>query len=406
MRIARLSRCVLGISVAAALLAGCSGSPLAGAPGAPTQVTLAAKAGRGDTSTYTTIYRFKNIPQAAYPNAGLIAGLEVLYGTTNVGGEHNLGTVFLVTTGGREKILYEFQGGSDGEYPDATVTAMNGALYGTTNEGGASNYGVVFGINAAGRERVLHAFTGSSDGSYPYSGLLAYHGALYGTTSAGGAYGYGTAFEIEATGKFRLLYSFGATSVDGQTPYAGLIHVNGAFYGTTYYGGAYGEGTVFKLSSSGVETAIYSFGATSGDGANPRGELTYSNGTFYGTTLAGGTSGYGTVFAMTPSGGESVLHSFAGDPDGKNPFAAPIVWHGALYGTTYSGGNTGGCTKFLGCGTIFKVTLSGSETVLYNFQANPDGSGPWGGVTVLGRALYGAASTGGNGCGTIFMIRP
>ncbi|MGA2760076.1 MAG: choice-of-anchor tandem repeat GloVer-containing protein, partial [Candidatus Cybelea sp.] len=113
----------------------------------------------------------------------------------------------------------------------------------------------------------------------------------------------------------------------------------------------------------------------------------------------------GTVFKLTPSGGESVIYSFQGSPDGQNPYASLIGMHGALYGTTYGGGTTG-CTQFHGCGTIFEITPSGTEEVLYRFQSSPDGSGPWGGVTKMGNKLYGAASTGGNCCGTVFRMSP
>ncbi len=398
-----LSAYAVSAGVAVILLAACGGSPPIGAPAAMPQGRAIAVHAAG--FTYETLYRFKNKDDGGYPNAGVIAGLDVVYGTTNVGGPSKSGTVFVAAPSGKEAVLYSFKGGLDGAYPDATVTATHGELYGTTTEGGAANDGIVFEITKGGTERVLHAFAGGADGANPYAALLALHGALYGTTQYGGAYGDGTVFEIDGSGKERVIYSFGDSATDGENPVGTLIFVNGDLVGTTFSGGSYGDGTVFAMSPSGGESILYSFGASPYDAANPRSGVTYFNNTFYGTTTNGGTSNDGAVFKLTTSGGESVVYSFQGSPDGQNPYASLIGLHGALFGTTYGGGTTG-CTQFHGCGTIFEITPSGTEEVLYRFQGGPDGSGPWGGLTKMGNELYGAASTGGDCCGTIFRTTP
>ena len=147
---------------------------------------------------------------------------------------------------------------------------------------------------------MLHSFGGASDGINPTAGLLDVNGTLYGTTNFGGKYGAGTIFSISTTGKERVLYSFGATTGDGGVPMAGLVRVGGRFYGTTAGGGAYRYyGTVFSIGVTGEgEQVLHSFGASK-DGATPEASLLYLNGTFYGTTDKGGTANHGTIFALT-----------------------------------------------------------------------------------------------------------
>jgi len=180
-------------------------------------------------------------------------------------------------------------------------------------------------------------------------------GTLYGTTSSGGGTvsctgGCGTVFKITTAGIETVLHSFGHDS-DGVFPYAGLINVKGSLYGTTAIGGASGPGTVFKITTAGVETVLYSFKVGS-DGANPYAGLIDVAGTLYGTTVHGGTgsctAGCGTVFKITTKGMETVLHSFKDGRDGANPYAGLIDVAGTLYGNTSVGGASGN-------GTVFKV---------------------------------------------------
>ena len=172
-------------------------------------------------------------------------------------------------------------------------------------------------------------------------------------------------------------------------------------YGTASSGGKYGEGVVFKATRSGQEIVLHSFGAT-GDGANPQGSLIIdASGNLYGTTFAGGSSGNGTVFKMSATGAERVLYSFAGGADGANPVAGlSIDKSGNLYGTTSVGGASGN-------GTVFKVSANGLHMVLYSFGGSSDGTVPIGGVTLDPKGnLYGATSTGGlYTYGTIFELK-
>ena len=246
--------------------------------------------------------------------------------------------------------------------------------------------------------KVLYSFCSThncADGMAPNAGVIQdTKGSLYGTTSAGGAHRYGTVFKLSKTGKEAVLYSFCNRSgcTDGAIPSAGLIQDDkGNLYGTTGDGGAYGYGTVFKLSKSGKETVLHSFCNGSGctDGALPSGGLIRdANGSLYGTTQTGGDSAYcpdgcGVVFKVDITGKETVLYSFcdqSGCPDGGNPTAGVTRdAKGNLYGTTALGGEAG-CFKNLGCGVVFKLDTSGRETVLYRFTGGEDGGNPSAGV--------------------------
>jgi uncharacterized repeat protein (TIGR03803 family) len=201
-------------------------------------------------------------------------------------------------------VLYAFAGGStDGATPEGgLVQGSDGNLYGMTVVGGAHNDGVVFKIApSTGVETVVYSFAGGTDGANPYAGLIqGSDGNLYGTTGAGGASDGGTVFKIApGTGAESIVYSFAGGSADGASPFAGLIQgSDGNLYGTTYYGGASGVGTVFKIvPGTGAENVVYSFAGGSADGASTgAGLIQGSDGNLYGTTRAGGAAGDGTVF--------------------------------------------------------------------------------------------------------------
>ena len=300
-------------------------------------------------------------------------------------------------------LLYSFKSGGDAGYPYDSLTPLNGTLYGTTYGGGGGyEWGTVFNVSTRGEEHVLYRFkAGTKDGAHPYAGLVAVNGTLYGTTYQGGASGAGTVFSVSTSGVEHMLYSFKGGK-DGQYPYARLLDVNGTLYGTTYQGGVYpGWGVVFKITTSGEEHVIHSFKAGN-DGAHPFAGLISVKGLLYGTTYQGGTSGAGTVFRVSPSGDEKVIYSFKGGSDGQYPYARLLDLGGTLYGTTYSGGVS------YGWGVIFKVTTSGKEDVLYRFKANADGAHPYyAGLIAQNGTLYGATYQGGvKGAGTIFSERP
>ncbi len=303
------------------------------------------------------------------------------------------------------------------------IMDSSGNLYGTTNSGGAHGAGTVFKISPSGTATVLHSFgaLNSGDGQYPMAGLIMDSaGNLYGTTNGGGTTGYGTVFKITPSGTESVLWSFDGTtsSADGYSPMAPLIMDSaGNLYGTTYSGGTSDGGTVFKITPSGTESILWSFsfngtGAGTGDGYDPVAGLTMdSAGNLYGTTLQGGAFNQGTVFKITPSGTESVLWSFGGPGDGSEPSAGLIMDSaGNLYGTTKYGGAYSNSPN--GGGTVFEITPSGTESVLWSFGGtNTDGGEPLGGLimdssgSLYGTTLLGGAySANGTQSGTVFKL--
>ena len=259
-------------------------------------------------------------------------------------------------------------------------------------------------------EKVLYSFTGSS-GANPEAGLIRdASGNLYGTTQDG-ADNEGTVFElVNSSGTYseRVLYSFTGSNGDGATPDGALIiDASGNLYGTTFNGGEWDWGTVFELvNSSGnyTEQLLYSFTgmAVGGDGANPNAALTTdASGNLYGTTVFGGAAGQGTVFELVNSSGsysEQVLYSFTGsNGDGANPYGGLVMdASGNLYGTTVVGGNNGFCQQYAtdGCGIVFELVNSSgsySEQVLNTFTgSNGDGAYPFGGLVMdVSGNLYG-----------------
>lgn len=304
-----------------------------------------------------------------------------------------------------ESVLYSFAGGSDGAGPQAGLLKFHGKLYGTTaGGGGVDDDGTVFEITKTGKEKVLYSFQGGSDGATPEESLVEVGGALYGATRFGGI-GHGTVFRITTAGEETVLYRFQGDP-DGLSP-TSLIAVGDTLYGTTQSGGAYGQGTVFKITTNGAYTLLHSFENNYSDGQSPTGPLISVAGTLYGTTDFGGLNGYGTVFKITESGSESLLYSFD-QFGGFNPYGGLIDVGGVLYGMTTYGGKSD-------VGTVFKITTGGVLTNLYDFAGGSDGALPFGGLTKVGGTLYGTTARGGDnacqdsslsGCGTIFGITP
>ncbi len=245
-----------------------------------------------------------------------------------------------------------------------------GNLYGGTIAGAQSEGGTVFELVRSGEkysERTLVIFRGANGLSSTGAMTLGKKGELFGITTWGGQYGYGTAFRVSTKGRprERVIQSFGRSENDGGNPDAGLaLDAKGALFGTTEAGGSYGAGTVFKLSPSGrgyVETYPWEFGGA-GDGKYPDGLLTLgANGVLYGTTGGGGTGcghGCGIVFELIPKGRhyrERVLYNFKGGSDGSSPDSGVTFdSSGALYGVTDFGGG-GPCAGGYGCGTVYEL---------------------------------------------------
>lgn len=324
-------------------------------------------------------------------------------------------------------VLHNFTGGADGAYPDAGLTMDRaGNLYGTTFGNGYSNSnGSVYKLtqkNGHWTFARLYTFTGGSDGALPYAGVVfGPDGILYGTTTAGGAHGQGTVFKLQPPPHFTpnllapwtetVLYSFqGGT--DGSAPYGAVTFDQaGNVYGTTYGGGGSGGGcgTVYQLTPSGgghwTESVIYSF--SNSDGCIPVSSLTLDNaGNLYGTTVAGGAHGVGTVYELSYSAGsgwtESFLHSFDNNAGGEN---SPYV------GLTFDqSGNLFGATAD-GEGGIFKLTPSGNTwtySLLYGGGGGIEACGVRGNLVLDPQdKLYGTTYCDGEGGdGSVFKLIP
>lgn len=362
---------------------------------------------RKNTVTETVLYTFPGSRKDGYsPYDRLIELNGTLYGTAYLGGVHRRGTVFSMTTSGAETVLHDFARGR-GEYPSAGLTNVNGVFYGTTEQGGTNGDGSVFRITTSGEEKQLYSFAGGTDGERPVADLTNVNGTLYGTTYTGGRgtyciQGCGTIFKITTKGHETVLHSFAGYPSDGEFPPAGLTNVNGMLYGVTYNGGADDAGIAFSITTAGTYRQVHTFGGGSKDGKNPLGTLTDVGGKLYGTTFYGGAYGYGTVFRLTTSGVERVLYSFddSGAGGGYFPAAGLTNIGRILYGTTSSGGSSDD-------GTVFQISTDGSYTQLHSFSGSPtDGAEPYASLIDVDGILYGTTHSGGVGYGggTVFSV--
>jgi uncharacterized repeat protein (TIGR03803 family) len=366
-------------------------------------VTGGAPAQTAADPSFTLLYSF-HYATGEYPLAALIVDSDGnLYGTTQNGGTHGLGTVFEITNAGQEIVLHSFKPDPDGKFPIASLARdAVGNLYGTTSQGGAYGFGTVFEVDTAGKESVIYSFTGKGhDGRYPAAGLLLdNNGNLYGTTQDGGEANFGTAFKIATDGAETVLHSFKGYPKDGEYPIAGLIQDDaGNLYGTTELGGFFNNGTIFKIHPTGVENLVYSFTGNKGGGYPFGGVVRDDQGNFYGTAAYGGF-GIGTVFKVAKNGAETVLYTFSGN-DGAYPSAGLVRdANGNLYGTTEFGGP-------FGAGVVFEITSVGKELTLHGLDGS-DGAIPLAALALDNSGnLYGVATEGGaSNQGTAFKLVP
>ena len=307
--------------------------------------------------------------------------------------------------GGVDKVafrsIYSFgKIANDGSAPQSAPVSFDGAIFGTTTNGGADGFGTIFSVTPQGVEKIHHNFK-QTDGSQPGGNMIVHDDVLYGTTYVGGKLGFGTAFSLDRAGRFKVLHNFADDSADGGFLQGGLVAFNSKFYGTTEGGGANGAGTLFSVTSTGDETLLHSF--TTQEGSEPGSSLIVVNGALYGTTFAGGKFGAGTAFRATAGGEVKALHNFGSGTDGARPYNAFTNVNGTLYGTTGGGGTQG-------VGTVFKMTLAGKVTVLYSFDGAANGCTPFAGLTLMKGVLYGTTFGGSagscNSLGTIFRITP
>ena len=360
---------------------------------------------------------------------GLLEGSDGnFYGTAGTGGVNfeygggTAGTAYMITPSGTLTTLYDFcaqvdpktENCLDGEEPDSIIEGSDGNFYGTTFSGGLNSFGgarpagVLFKLTPSGLLTILYSFCSQQDlstvtcldGEEPSGLIEGSDGNFYGITSVGGQFGRstisgGTVFKLAPSGTFTTLHSFCSAAdpstgncLDGDEPNDLIEGSDGNFYGATYSGGRYDDGTVFKLTPSGTLTTLYSFCSKGNantsdclDGRAPSAVIEGSDGNFYGTTRAGGKFGSensdGTVFVLTPSGALTTLYSFCSEEnqnstdclDGAGPNGLIQASDGNFYGTTVIGGAYGD----FGFGTLFKLAVSFPTPVPANLTISPGG---------------------------------
>jgi uncharacterized repeat protein (TIGR03803 family) len=299
-----------------------------------------------------------------------------------------------------EVVLHSFSERT-GENPYAGVIRdAAGNLYGTSEYGGPSRRGVVYKLSRTGHYKVLHGFTSGADGDRPIGGVTRDSaGNLYGTTYTGGAANAGAVYKVNMAGHETVLYSFTGGS-DGANPIAGVIRDSaGNLYGTTALGGAAFNGVVFKLDMAGQETVLYSFTGEADGGQPYAGVIQDATGNLYGTTYQGGLGNHGVVYKLDVTGQETVLYSFTGEPDGDQPHGGVALDPaGNLYGTTFLGGTSDQ-------GAVYKLDATGRESILYSFTGGSDGGNPADGVVRTPNGdLYATASGYTSGHGVVFEL--
>src|ERR1700691_884383 len=309
------------------------------------------------------------------------------------------------------KVLYSFtKDSAAGEDPSSSlVRDPEGNLYGIAL-GGTYGRGIVFDLGNTGQESALYNFKGSDgDGDVPDSmSFRDAAGNLFGTTFQGGAYSFGTVFKLDTQGAETIVYNFCRKTPCTKGAYPGGVipGKNGSMYGITYAGGNFsceitGCGTVFKINHSGDLTLLHAFGGANGDGQNPNAGLVLDeSGNVYGTTMWGGAVGRGVVFKMTSGGSETVEYSFQGAADGAYPNGGLIQdGEGNLYGTA----NLGGAYNY---GTVIKITASREFTVLYSFPGGVSGANPYANLTLDQQGnIFGVTAAGGvHNFGIIFKL--
>ena len=387
--------------------------------------------------TYSVLYAFTGKPDdGAIANGSLVMDKGGnLYGTTWGGGAYDLGTVFKIDTTGKETVLTKFNYANGGAPQQGLTIDPKGNLYDSVLTGGYNGGGAVIRIDGTGKSKLLYSFCSLPncyDGTFVTYGVTRdANGNMYGTTGSGGQYKQGVIFKIGSKKKETVLYSFCPqikTCPGGTIPLSAgaMVDPAGNLYGVAQagpnsadcYGSGYPCGVVWKLDTSGNESALHAFTGPPNDGASGTGlPIMDSAGNLYGVTGAGGSgtacgqSGCGTVYKIDASGNETVLHSFTG-ADGAYPGDQALVLDssGNLFGTASSGGAHGK-------GVVFELAPSGQLQVLYSFQGKADGGTPVTGLLLdKNGVIYGEASAGGNfsncseskftGCGVVFKITP
>lgn len=417
------------------------------------------------SNPYKSVYSFTGGDDGQYPEAGLITDGTVLYGTTfgslddGAPGKHcakscgNIYSVSDLTGNPVAQSVHSFQAGeNDGAFPASEPVLSNDIFYGTTEYGkstgcGGLGCGTVYEFSSAtGHEKTITfcRLADCADGVFPHAGLTAVGSDYYGTATLGGKGtgwlcgsawgGCGVVYKVTSP-TLTPIYSFCSVvqnniCTDGAVPYSGMVaDEQGNLYGTTEFGGTYGQGTIFKLTPGGIETVLYSFckQPQCADGEMPTGGLTFYNGDLYGTTRYGGlpncdqNPGCGVVFKLSLNDlSYTPLYTFQGNSHGDGALPEATLWSdglGNLYGTTFRGGG-GACVRGKvpqGCGILFRLAVTGgSPTILHAFhkvRTDADGAHPQGALIYLNGLLYGATLDRGEvpnknnppcECGTVY----
>lgn len=306
----------------------------------------------------TVLHNFTGLSEGNTPYGGLTLGADGNFYGAASGGGTCCGTIFKITPKGVLTVLHTF--GTDGAEPLAPpIQGSDGNFYGTTAGGvvGAP-FGTVYKISSSGKFKLLHLFADATEGGYPFAPLVqGTDRNFYGTTTVGGTHSGGTVFKITPSGVLSVVFNFDI-AVGGVTPIAPLIQASdGNFYGTTFGGGGFDQGTVFRLTSIGTMTIVHSFNFT-GDGGKPESGLVEgTDGNFYGAARDGGASGFGTLYMVTPGGIYNVLHTFDSTAGAYPDVTVMQHTNGNLFGDTIQGG-TGANGVFYGLGNSLGAFVS------------------------------------------------
>lgn len=348
----------------------------------------------------------KETPVVVAPSP-LVLGKDGNFYGTALGGDYNDGVVFKLTPAGVVSVVHSFDSSTgDGNEPSGLILASDGNFYGTTVGGGTNGWRTVFKMTPDGTESVLYSFKGyPSDATYVWGLFQASDGNFYGTSDFGGPDNEGTVFKVSPSGIETVLYSFGSVTGDPAAGFSRLVESDGgAFYGVSLSGGTNNDGAVFKITAEGILTLVHSFTTGGSDGFHPSGLLKGSDGNFYGVTIGGGPNNTGVVYKLTPAGVETIVYAFdpsfgGSHPDGNLSHDSD----GNLYGGTEAGGyprtqsGNSGCSLTGQSGTIFEITAAGTAVLLSNFgPTDADGTNP-SGPPIQGQDgnLYGVTTSGG-----------
>jgi uncharacterized repeat protein (TIGR03803 family) len=368
------------------------------------QATLTACGGDGNGSASPppqtqVLHSFGTETPAIVSPSGLVLGTDGNFYGTALGGAYNGGVIFKITPAGVVTVLHSFDPSTgDGGEPGGLILGSDGNFYGTTMGGGTNGWGTVFKMTPDGTESVSYSFKGyPSDSAGASSVFQAGDGNLYGTSDFGGTNNKGTVFKVSPSGIETVLYSFGSMANDPAGVFGALVEGDdGNFYGVSQLGGTSNLGAVFQITPEGILTLVHSFTGGSNDGSVGVGSglLKGSDGNFYGIASGYGPNGGGIVYKLTQAGVETIVHAFGSSTSGIGSFPEGTLSedaYGNFYGGTGGGGyprpvcGNQGCSNTGSSGTIFEISAAGGAVLWSNFGPSAtDGTNP-SGPPILGQ---------------------